>query len=77
MHVLNLLWQPLLDYTESIILEEPGSWDSCLEKHQAIVTLEMQGVIEQVEETLPMDDWLKFVQQTLQRLVDAWVRVEF
>ena len=77
MHLLNMLWQPLLEYVETFYTGEAAPWTSVLEKHQALLILEMQGNIEQAEEPLPMDDWLRFVQQTLERCVEVTVPLDF
>ena len=76
MHMLNMLWQPILEYIECIIVGGTASWTSSLAMHQDVVILEMQGVISEPEETLPIDDWMQFVHETLRRLLDVTVPVE-
>ena len=73
MHILNMLWQPILKYIERITQGSPTPWTSRLQKHQELVTLEMRGVVTQAEDTMPIDEWLDFMQETLQRLVDVTV----
>ena len=41
------------------------------QQNQALVLLEMRGLIFASEETLPIDDWLVYVQDTLRRLVEV------
>ena len=56
MHVLNLVWQPLLQYIDALANGAPASWSSGLAENQRLIVLEMQGIIEQPEVAMSMDD---------------------
>ena len=73
MHVLNMFWQPLLQYIEALANGARASWTSALAENQNLIVLEMQGIIVQPEVAMSMDDWLGFLQETMRRLVDVTV----
>ena len=73
MHVLNLFWQPLLQYIDALANGVPASWSSGLAENQRLIVLEMQGIIEQPEVAMSMDDWLGFLEESIRRLLDVTV----
>ena len=72
-HVLNLFWQPLLQYIEALANGVPASWSSGLAENQRLIELEMQGIVAELEVAMTMDDWLGFLGQSILRLVDVEV----
>ena len=75
-HLLNMVWLPVLQYIEALLKDRTTPWTSTLAKHQELLILEMQGVVTQPDESMPIDDWMQFMQETLQRLVDVTVPLE-
>ena len=41
--------------------------------NQAAIVSDMQGLVSGAEETLDMDQWVEFIQKTLQRLLSVHV----
>ena len=73
MHVLNLVWQPLLQYIDTLANGVRASWPSGLAENQRLIVLEMQGIIVQPEVAMSMDDWLGFLEESIRRLLDVTV----
>ena len=72
-HLLNLVWQPIMCYIEGIVNGEEPTWTSALSTNHDALVLEMQGIVNQPGDTMPMDDWLEFIRASLQRLVGVEV----
>ena len=72
-HLVNMIWHPLLVYSKALVDGRPAPWSSTLSKHAEVLILEMQGLVSEPDTTLIMDDWLVYVQDTIKRLVDVTV----
>ena len=72
-HFVNLMWHPLLLHIEALLTGRPAPWTSKLAKHQDVLVLEMRGLVSEPDTTISMDEWLLYVQGTIQRLVDVTV----
>ena len=70
-HLVNLVWEPLCAYIESLVAGRSAQWSSALSKHVEALILEMQGLVQELDTPLIIDDWLEYVQDTLKRLVDV------
>ena len=68
-YFLNLLWQSVLDYIESIMRDSAPEWTESLGKNHSGILSEMQGVLPGADDTLPIADWVELVRNTLSRLV--------
>ena len=71
-HLVNLVWQPLLKYIETLENLEAGqepAWTSELEVNAAALQVEMEGIVLSAAEHLSMDDWVDFIRTTIVRLV--------
>ena len=75
-HLLNMVWQPLLQHIEALINGLPARWTGTLDKHQALLIHEMRGNVLKADEAMPVDDWLHYVQVTIDRLVGVTVPLE-
>ena len=72
-HLLNFVWQPIMCYIEGIVNGEEPTWTAALSTNHDALVLEMQGIVNQPGDTMPMDDWLEFIRASLQRLVGVEV----
>ena len=75
LHVLNLVWQPSLDYVEELAKHDLP-WPDPLAKNLELLHLEMAGVLPEPQAHLVMDEWIGFVQATVLRLLDVTVPLE-
>ena len=75
LHVLNLIWQPILDYV-SELAEHDLPWPDPLTKNLELLHLEMAEVLPDPQAHLVMDEWIGFVQDSIHRLVDVTVPLE-
>ena len=75
LHVLNFIWQPILDYVEELA-EHDLPWPDPLTKNLELLHLEMAGVLPEPQAHLVMDEWIGFVQESIHRLVDVTVPLE-
>ena len=75
-HMINMMWEPLLRYIEALVDGRPAQWSSTLSNHAQILILEMQGRVSEPDTPLIMDDWRVYVQDTLKRLVDVTVPLD-
>ena len=55
-HLLNFMWQPIVRYIESIVKGEEPTWTAALSKNHDALVLEMQGIVSQPGDTMPMAD---------------------
>ena len=55
-HLLNLVWQPIMCYIEGIVNGEEPTWTSALSTNHDALVIEMQGIVNQPDDTMPMDD---------------------
>ena len=76
MHVLNLVWQPVIEHIEALIEGRPADWTSTLAKHQDLLVAEMEGVVLEATETMPVDEWHDHIRDLIQRLVSVTVPIE-
>ena len=76
MHVLNLVWQPLIEHIDALIEGRPSAWTSTLAKHQDLLVAEMEGVVLEATETMPVDEWHDHIRDLIQRLVSVTVPIE-
>ena len=74
-HLLNLVWRPLIKYVSDLNGQEESPWSETLEAHQAAVCLEMEGIVPSPSEHLTMDEWVKYLQQTLLRFAEVEVPI--
>ena len=72
-HLLNLLWQPIIDYIEALSQDAAPDWTQSLGLNQAAIVSEMQGLFPGAEESMDMDQWVELIQKTLQRLLSVHV----
>ena len=75
LHVLNFIWQPILDYVEELA-EHDLPWPDPLTKNLELLHLEMGEVLPDPQAQLVMDEWIGFVQESIHRLVDVTVPLE-
>ena len=57
LHVLNFIWQPILDYVEELA-EHDLPWPDPLAKNLELLHLEMEGVLPEPQAHLVMDEWI-------------------
>ena len=76
MHVLNLVWLPLIEHIEALSEGRPAAWTSALGKHQDFLVAEMEGVVLGAAETMPVDQWHEHLRDLIQRLVRVTVPLE-
>ena len=72
-HVLNVLWQPIMEYIEALSREAAPEWTKSLGLNQAAILSEMHGLVSSADEVLDMDQWVEFIQKTLLRLLKVHV----
>ena len=72
-YFLNLLWQPILKHIESLSKDPETEWTESLGKNQAAILSEMSGVVLGADETLDMDQWVEFIQETFFRMIKVKV----
>ena len=75
LHVLNLIWQPILDYVEELA-EHDFALARPSDKSLELLHLEMAEVLPDPQAHLVMDEWIGFVQDSIHRLVDVTVPLE-
>ena len=76
MHVLNLVWQPLIEHIDALIEGRPAAWTSTLAKHQDLLVAEMEGVVLEAAGTMPVDEWHEHIRDLIQSLVSVTVPIE-
>ena len=76
MHLLNLVWLPLLEHINALSEGRPAAWTSTLAKHQDLLVAEMDGVVLGAAETMPLDEWHAHIRDLIQRLVGVTVPIE-
>ena len=76
MHVLNLVWLPLIEHINALSEGRPAAWTSTLAKHQDLLVAEMDGVVLGAAETMPLDEWHAHIRDLIQRLVNVTVDIE-
>ena len=64
-HVLNLLWQPLIEYIDTLASGHEAEWTETLDRHVEALTAEMQGIVPSPGEALDFDLWVQLICQTL------------
>ena len=72
-HFLNLLWQPLLEYIDSVSSDTDPLWNKAHDVHKSAVGSEIQGVAIGTHAKLDMHAWANFIQSELYRLVKVTV----
>ena len=72
LHVLNLVWQPILDYVEELAKHDLP-WPDPLTKNLELLHLEMAGVLPEPPAHLVMDERIGFAQEALHRRLDVTV----
>ena len=72
-HMVNLLWQPVLKYLEDLFAGKKVEWTKTLQVHHTTLAREMEGIVLGPQESLTIDEWVEFLQQTLFRLVGVQV----
>ena len=75
-HVLNLVWLPVIEHINDLSEGRPAAWTSTLTKHQDLLVAEMAGVVLEAAETMPVDEWHKHIQDLIKRLVGVTVPIE-
>ena len=68
-HLVNLLWLPLLEYVEDLVDGAQRTWTASLETNHAALVSEMAGIVLGANDALPLDDWLEVIRAALERLV--------
>ena len=76
MHVLNLVWQLVFEHNDALIEGRPAHWTSTLAKHQELLVLDMQGVVLETNDSMPVDEWHAHVRALIQCLVGVRVPIE-
>ena len=76
MHVLNLVWLPVIEHINALSEGRPAAWTSTLAKHQDLLLAEMEGVVLEAAETMPVDEWHEHIRDLIQRLVNVTVDIE-
>ena len=74
-HFLNMLWQPVLRYLESLLSlgkAPPTEWTAGLQMNYAALGVEMSP-LGSFTDVMPEDEWADFISQTLQRIVGVSV----
>ena len=69
-HFLNLVWEPIIVYIESL-LSDPNSSTNIPEINKALIEQEMHGIVLDSGDILTMAEWAGFIQETLSRLVQV------
>ena len=75
-HVLNLVWLPVIEHINALSEGRPAAWTSTLAKHQDLLVAEMDGVVLGAAETMPLDEWHAHLRDLIQRLVGVTVPIE-
>ena len=70
-HLVNLLWQPIIEHIEALSRDAAPHWKESLGLNQAAILSEMHGVVSSADETLDMDQWIEFIQKNLMRLLSV------
>ena len=74
-NVLNIWWQPVIEYMEALSTGETPQWTESLGLNHAALLSEMQGIVSSADESLDMDQWVEFIQKTLWRLLKVHVPI--
>ena len=56
MHVLNLVWLPVIEHIDAFSEGRPAAWTSTLAKHQDLLVAEMEGATLEAATTMPVDE---------------------
>ena len=75
LHFLNYIWQPLLTFLEALGLEDTPEpeWTEALAVNKEALLVEMAGVVDSPDEHLALEEWVVFIAETLQRLLEVSV----
>ena len=76
MHLLNLVWLPLIEHINALSEGRPAAWTSTLAKHQDLLLAEMEGVVLDAAEAMSVDEWHEEIRARIQRLVRVTVPIE-
>ena len=76
MHVMNMVWLPVIEHINALSEGRPAAWTSTLAKHQDLLVAEMDGVVLRAAETMPLDEWHAHIRDLIQRLVNVTVPIE-
>jgi hypothetical protein len=72
-NLVNLIWQPIICHVEALADGEKPEWTIELLCNHTALLREMEGIVLSANDTIPVDDWMEFIRQTLKRLVDVEV----
>ena len=70
-HLLNILWQPILEYINGLADGDEPAWSESLDKHQQALLAEMDGVVDSASEVLDFADWVELLRKTLEMHLDV------
>jgi len=70
-HLLNLVWQPILHWIDDLAKGQEPPWPEHLEKNKMALQQEMMGIVIGADEAVSIDEWVEFLRKTILRLVDV------
>lgn len=68
-HFLNLVWQPVLSYFESLCKNETQKKSARVDRNETAVNMEMIGILDSPEDIIPVEEWVEFIRKYILRLV--------
>ena len=75
LHFLNMMWQPVMLYIESLFKDPACTMDPQVKMNETALSLEMQGIVNSPEDHMPLDDWVELIQKYLLKYLDVLVPV--
>ena len=75
-HFLNLVWQPVLSYFESLCKNETQKKSARVDRNKTAVNMEMIGILDSPEDIIPVEEWVEFIRTYILRLVAVDVPVK-
>ena len=72
-HFLNILWHPLIEHVEGLGKDPDHQRRKGLDLHHKALVTEMEGIVPSPDETMDMDAWVEYIQQTLLRTLEVHV----
>ena len=70
-HVVNLLWNPILQFMDSCTASRSCEWTKELAANHSAVVAEMAGNVLGADEAVDMDTWVEYMRNTLLRLLQV------
>ena len=68
-HFLNLVWQPVLSYFESLCKNETQKKSARVDRNETAVNMEMIGILDSPEDIILVEEWVEFIRKYILRLV--------